>query len=385
MPETLQRTFYQQQIELPKASYLRKKDRETVGSNAFNLEYDAPPTRDELRADVVSYLGEYRLQVQKYDYGLVFGRDKDNRGPISLRDQNRGESMQYKTKRVIEERSLKSEPIHREEAEDRGLALLNERLRFAKTGDTVLWASPPGPKDQGYGDYGFIYTGKVTKHASGEAHLAMTAIRVEEPGIADFNEALTALTGERVEHKEAEEFLATPRVVKKNIGVHEIEGILQSNFDFEADPDDKRRSAEIIEQMNPLIEAFIDVMQDGDKKKKVTAFHALENYALELKQESEKGEVPVYRRSLDLDDLSDRYGYEPPFAKGSCGMTGGGRGNGMISAGMGGNMRGGGSKEWFTCPKSTCKYKASGPVGNTCPGCGLTKEAYAKESGVSCD
>jgi len=36
-------------------------------------------------------------------------------------------------------------------------------------------------------------------------------------------------------------------------------------------------------------------------------------------------------------------------------------------------------QEWFSCPK--CKYKADGPIGNKCPGCGLTKEDYAEESG----
>ena len=41
------------------------------------------------------------------------------------------------------------------------------------------------------------------------------------------------------------------------------------------------------------------------------------------------------------------------------------------------------SQEFFTCPK--CPYKASGPIGNKCPGCGLTKEAYSEESGITCD
>lgn len=40
---------------------------------------------------------------------------------------------------------------------------------------------------------------------------------------------------------------------------------------------------------------------------------------------------------------------------------------------------GGGSREWFTCPK--CPYKADGPIGNMCPGCGITKEQFAKDSG----
>lgn len=39
-----------------------------------------------------------------------------------------------------------------------------------------------------------------------------------------------------------------------------------------------------------------------------------------------------------------------------------------------------GDQEWFSCPK--CSYKADGPVGNTCPGCNLTKEEFAAEEGV---
>jgi hypothetical protein len=42
------------------------------------------------------------------------------------------------------------------------------------------------------------------------------------------------------------------------------------------------------------------------------------------------------------------------------------------------------NKEWFKCPE--CRYNANGPIGNTCPGCGLTKEEYAEESGAEmCD
>lgn len=41
-------------------------------------------------------------------------------------------------------------------------------------------------------------------------------------------------------------------------------------------------------------------------------------------------------------------------------------------------------QEWFNCPK--CGYKADGPIGNTCPGCNLTKDEYAAEEGaIVCD
>jgi len=40
-------------------------------------------------------------------------------------------------------------------------------------------------------------------------------------------------------------------------------------------------------------------------------------------------------------------------------------------------------QEWFNCPK--CKYQADGPIGNECPGCHITKEAFVEEGGVNCD
>ena len=43
-----------------------------------------------------------------------------------------------------------------------------------------------------------------------------------------------------------------------------------------------------------------------------------------------------------------------------------------------------GRQEWFKCPE--CRYQANGPIGNICPGCGLTKDEYAEQEGVEvCD
>jgi hypothetical protein len=395
MLETLQRISYKPQVEISKKaqipqekygeniSYLRKKSRETVGSDAFNLEYDAPPTRDELRRDIVSYLGEYRLQAQKYSYELTFGRDRDKRGPITLRDQDQGEAMVYKTKRVIEERKRKGEPIHREEAEDKGIALLNEQLRFAKTGDTVMWASPPGPKEQGYGEYGFIYAGKVTKHTNGQARLAMSAIRIEKPTIEQYNLAFTALTGEKMNAKKAEDFLASPKLIKKNIEEREVDSVLQENFNFSPDFKEKVKFLSIIKQMEPLIEDFLEIMEHGSSAEKLKGFYKLENYALKLKKEYEKEEKIVYQKIVRLNDLEDKYSKKPPIAKGSCGKTGeSAKSNNLIIAGRGG--RGAGfllshdrfGSRAFNCPAcgqenirpenellSNCQHCYSGEVG----------------------
>ncbi len=38
--------------------------------------------------------------------------------------------------------------------------------------------------------------------------------------------------------------------------------------------------------------------------------------------------------------------------------------------------------EWFNCPK--CAFKADGPVGDSCPGCRLTKDEFAESGGEVC-
>jgi len=427
MPEVLQRRFVEPQQQLSEKllisrekygeytslsgknnldtqqiSHLRNKDRDVWGSEAFNLNFDTKPTRDELRADLVSYLGEYRLQVQKYDYTLVFGRDKDRRGPITIRDEGRGEPVQHKTKRVLEERRIKWQPTHREEAEDVGLGFLNDQLRSAQTGDTVVWASPPGPKEQGYGDYGFVYMGKVTKFNNGEARLAMTAIRVEKPRedqedkkknnqdalwVKRFHNVITKLTNKDLPHRTAEDFISTPLVIRKAIPDKQVDNVLNQEFSFEPNAQEKETFKEIIKKMSPLIEESIEVILDGSNKDKVKALHSLENYALKLKKEyqAEQGENVVYKKQdqeqRTLRDIMDDYGYEPPAAGGSCGSTG--SSNGLISAQGGatisfalGGGEGGRTLDCKSCPLCGARdIKATISGGRiTCPSCNGSAE-----------
>lgn len=65
-----------------------------------------------------------------------------------------------------------------------------------------------------------------------------------------------------------------------------------------------------------------------------------------------------------------------------CGSQGGLETNRNNSPWSVSEFRNSNEQEWFQCPK--CRYKANGPVGNTCPGCGLTKEQYAQEARIAC-
>lgn len=363
-----------------KVTYLRNRNREVVGSRAFNLEYDTPPTREEFGRYIESYLREYRLQVETYDYELVYGRDKDGKGEMTLRDVDRGESLLHKAGRVIEERSLRKDPTHREEAEEVGLHFLNGQMPFAQAGDTILWASPPGPKEQGYGNYGFIYKGKVTKLDNGEAHLAMTAIRVENPTLEQFNKAFEDTAGEeKIAHRHADEFLAKPRIISGGVTEEEIDRVLREHFSWEADPAKQERHDRVIKRIRPLFDEFYDAVLTGTREQKILYLNTTENLALKFDKEEEennKGNVIYlndHRDQIQLKDMTERYGYTPPKVEGSCGSTS--SSNSAISAGRGETVNGmfndGLGPERFECP--ACHKMNKRPRGgflSNCKHCG---------------
>lgn len=352
---------------------------------AFRLEYDKDTSDQALYEDCVSYLGEYRFNLLKYSYNLKFSHGK-------LKDPNRNESMEDAIQRAINLKHREGRSSIREKAELEGFRSLNEQLKHARTGNTIIWMSPPGPKEDGYGDYGFVYFGKVKDLGLDEKRITMTAIRVENPSIGQFQKARYKLTGESVGYEFAEELLDSPKVVGQDVKEGYVDAILKAVFNFKPNEEEQEVFNKIINKMFPLISEFVGVAKNPWIKKQniIKAFHSLENYFLELKGYYKK--VGEQRNVIEIVDfktnprfyqMMERYGYEPPKVAGSCGSTG--NSNGLQSSNIFNSLSSLNSlfsenSEWFTCPK--CNYKAEGPIGNKCPGCGLTKDEYAKESGA---
>ncbi len=367
---------FSKQDYIPPYCWLRNPNQEKAGSKAFSLEYLSLLTDGELRRNIISYLGEYRFQVPKYAYELIFGHDKYGQDQITLRDKERAQPLRKIAQRALKERRLNGDPIHREEAEEKGLKLLEDKLKLAKTGDTIIWASPPGPKEQGYGEYGFIYIGKVTRLAGGEAHLGMSAIRLEKPTLNQYNNCLNAFTNENINNSTAEEFLGSPKIVPDDFSSQAIDSVLKTHFSFTPDLMKQAKFALIIEQMKSMIDDFIFLCRLGLKSDKLKAFYALENYALKLKNESAiKCPNIILSSTPRLGHIIDKYGFMPPVVSGSCGSTGAG----LISIGGGEiiNMVYGSDKfgsRSFKCP--ACKQNNIRPTNellNKCQHCGSSE------------
>lgn len=338
--------------------------------DAFRIEYGNGIPEQVIFDDVVSYLGEYRFSLPKYSYTLKFSDGK-------LRDPHRNDSMEELSQRAIDRKVKEGKSFVREKAELRGFQSLNDELQCAKIGSTIIWASPPGPKEDGYGDYGFVYFGKVETNNLEEKNIKMTAMRVERPNAEQFNRALRMLGGKK-EHATAEEFLANPNILAEDLKEGYVDAILKTVFNFKPNEEEQEKFNRIIKRMFPLI---WELAKNSYRTKQ--DLYALENCALKLKRDHDFFDRKAPSR---LEDLASVYRDEPPKVAGSCGSTG--SSNGIKSSNIFNSLSSLNSllsenAEWFICPE--CNYKADGPVGNKCPGCGITKEEFAKSGQEICE
>lgn len=354
----------------------------------FRIEYGENVPDQAVVNDIVSYLGEYRFNIPKFHYDLKFRDGK-------LRDPHRNNSMEDVSQRAIDLKARKGQSFIREQAEKEAFKLLDKKLQSALEGQTIIWASPPGSKEDGYGDYGFIFFGKVGKETDQEKNIRMTAIRVENPTIEQFSRAFSLLGLQKTSYVKAEDFLAHPEVIEEDTSEEHVDSVLRTAFSFKPNKEEQRKFNSIIQRMFPLIYDFVGSVKNPWKTRveKIKELYSLENYALQLKKKYEQpllgreNIVVDFKPMPRLPDIIGQYGQDPPKVAGSCpngnnnfGLTS----SNVLSKGSFLNSLFG-EQEWFHCPK--CDYQADGPIGDTCPNpnCKLTKAEYAQETGIICD
>ncbi len=285
----------------------------TTEAQAFRHEFYKTASRKQIEDDVVSYLAEYRLEVPEFNYtlDLVDG---------NLVDPASGELMVDKAKKAIEIRIQDGQNSSRERAELEGLVSLTDQVRENPDG-TVVWFSPPGAEEDGFGKYGFAYVGKRKGNV-----LEMTAIRVEDPKMPDFNSAKDALWGGE-EFGVAEEFLRSPKVV--DIDRDRVKEFIHGNFEIK-NKEGSRVFERIRRNLSGVIDEYTRVAQEGTEEEQHLALHAVENLTIELRSryESEfaKGNI-IFIADYDIPTLAaamviKKYIAPPPKIKGSCGSTG---------------------------------------------------------------
>lgn len=303
---------------------LEAKSSLQIQSDAFRHEYSPKVNPNTLRKDVESYLGEYRFEVQRYNYELIFGDSSS--GEKHLLDVDDREPMVDKAHRALERRIKENKSIIRERAELQGLLDLEKKLQYACLGNTIVWMSPPGPASDGYGNYGYVFTGTVGKinTYTQEKHLSMTAIRIDQPTLDQFNMALTFITGYEFKFDKEEKFLANPVIVEKYWD--NLENVLSYTFNTTARSEKDELFRKIVPLLRPQIEEFIALVHQGRSRNLLfRAFQSIELYALDLiEQYSDSGScTPLSSTDISLQQMVVHYQDQtPPAVAGSCGSSG---------------------------------------------------------------
>gem|GEM_PF-4150198 len=356
--------------------------REALVSNAFNVDYEKTVSDEVLYDDIVSYLGEFRFQLKKFDYRLFFGPSETNL-TWRIRDTKEKESMTDKARETLRQKAARNELALREEAELRGLERLDERLLSAEEGDVIIWASPPGRKEDGYGNYGFIFKGLVQKSPDRTVHLAMTAIRVDVNDadrkgtmISKFNSALSTITNKETQYTTAENFLKEPDLIKGGVPQALIDSTLKRIFPSKVDELQQHIFQKVIADSQFLIEDVVQVLKNGTLEERIHAFTQLEGYVLELKEKYENTPAPcqnstnsrvVYEKPqpyIRLQNLVNVVYVVPQITNSSCpimnsGMSGNGGMTTNIMNSLGSINRflisGSRPLESGNCPKVRCR------------------------------
>lgn len=305
-----------------------------VSSNSFRVEHRPEVTDQEMHDFIVSYLGEFRFRLKKYDYNLSLFQDENG---WRLGDSYRGEPMTTKAFKSVMERRALGEPTHREEAELAGLTFLEQQLGEAQIGDSIIWFSPPGPKSEGYGDYGFGFGGRVVAADDSRKSIRMSANRFERPTLDQFNEAFKHLVGPGFNGQHADDFLRMPVVIKGGLSDEFIELVFAHTFGFVYDPmENLRFNALIKNTLDPLIDEYIRFQKTMSITDRIKSIHAMENIVTEARRANFQTDVffEAEREVMNLAQAREGYGHEPEKVEGSCPVKSNSPISGMENGGL---------------------------------------------------
>jgi hypothetical protein len=281
----------------------------------------------------------------------------------------------------------------REEAEVVGFGYVEDTLTKddAEVGTMMLSVSPPGGDESIY------------KH---NFYDVFTLREDEEGRYVEAIRYSSSLTNEEYEEKVKpfkvfettptdSEFLREPIVVDKDRfkSPDDLHAYLHKEHDFIT----KEEFDQVLQIVTPLITSYINTMSERpfDQNLQILTFNAILNkadIALALAKAKDNQDLASnYAKQSGLSVQSDlyRFGKQPVrVVSTGCGSSGGFTVSQNFNAtaspfsvsefGIKNSK-----EEWFSCPK--CSYKANGPVGDTCPGCRLTKEDFIAEGGPACD
>lgn len=259
--------------------------------------------------NILRYLGEYRLAVKfdEFSYREGVGPDGD-RFLAALEEEPIIQSF----RNAIYKKEKEGKSSRREVAECLGFQKIEKA--FLEGEDFLfLWISPPGKKEDGYGNYSFTFVGEVKDRK-------IRVIPYRNKLSLNQHREIAGIFSEDTENLKTDiDFLANPVFMQKKGELKDAEDLLVKIGEKERMDLSWRQRLEV--KIRGLVDTFIDgVRRNAPDSELDKIKRAIENYTIDNKTEIMTGKFPSY--IFDARHLVDTYGsYAPPKVAGSCGTS----------------------------------------------------------------
>ncbi len=289
-------------VDFEKASYHR---RPIVGDEVVVF----AAREQETRNNVLRYLGEYRLAVKFDEFFYREGTGSDGKrflaaieeAPVSERFRN-----------AIYQKEREGQNPKREVAECLGFQKIEDKF-LAGEDFLFLWISPPGNKEDGYGDYSFSFMGEVKDNK-------IRVVPYRNQLSLDKHREVAGIFSNQADNLATDvDFLNNPIFIDKQEGRKSVEDLLVEIGERERIDLSWRQRLE--GRLRGLMDMFVDAVKRNASDIELQKIkRTIENFTIDKKTEIISGEY--IQHDFDTRHLIDAYGnYAPPVVGGSCGSS----------------------------------------------------------------
>src|SRR5258706_5338427 len=272
--------------------------------------------------NLVRYVAEFRLGV-KFD-SFSYSEKVNSRTNERFLVANTQGPVRDIFRKAISTRENLGLPTRRESVECLGFEKLEQDLLSAPDKTLFMWVSPPGTKEEGYGNYSFTFVGQVDV----DPESALKDIKVipyrNVLSIEDHAAYFNKLTDEDIVLERDTDFLSHPVIIPFQKGAVEVPDHVLAIIG-EQEKIDTGWNSRLREILGPLVQGYLELIrQRASEETLIQALHAIENISIAFKEDI------VYQLKQDtqiipleimgsVDDIFDTYGkHAPPQATGSC-------------------------------------------------------------------
>lgn len=285
-----------------------------------NIEEVKQVRRNTIKDNLVRYVGEYRLGVKFDEY--YYTSVKSSQTGEEHFTAGGFETIQDLISNTIKAREELGVSTKREVAEGVGFQKLEKELLEREVGTMAIWVSPPGSKEEGYGEYSFTFLAQSVMGESGK-RVRMIPYR-NEYSLEEHNEYLSKITRKDIHFQRDTEFLAHPFIIDQISDMQSPEDILKKIG--EKEEFENSWNEDFYYKAQPLIQYFISLVEmNASEEELIKARHAIENFGIAYREDKEV--VLFSGEEKTLENYSIDYGrnlaygwgmVEPPKVKGSC-------------------------------------------------------------------